>query len=82
MRIRTTDASLSHSLSLCPLAFNKLFYEEGRRCYQKKISKTRVNVFSFFSSFASLRGFPRWEKSKRELIPKPSLEVPCPFQHD
>ncbi len=38
------------------------------------------HMSSLFSSFdSSLRGFPRWEKSKRELIPKPSLEVPCPF---
>ena len=57
----------------------------------KKISKTRGRKdsktlnrherknFSLFSFLRHFEGFPRWEKSKRELIPKPSLEVPCPF---
>ena len=60
----------------------------------KKISKTnkgpqrlenpkqlcREKLQSFFSFVGRhFEGFPRWEKSKRELIPKPSLEVPCPF---
>ena len=35
--------------------------------------------FSLFSFVRHFEGFPRREKSKRELIPKPSLEVPCPL---
>ena len=33
----------------------------------------------FFLSSATSKGFHDGKSQKRELIPKPSLEVPCPF---
>ena len=33
----------------------------------------------FFLSSVTVKGFHEGKCQKRELIPKPSLEVPCPF---
>ena len=33
----------------------------------------------FFLSSVTSKGFHEGKSQKRELIPKPSLEVPCPF---